>query len=217
MPPALTRIAHLTLLLVAAIVLVACGGDDASEGASAQSRKIDQAFARAMVPHHESAVEMAEMALDEAERPEIKRLAREIISAQESEIAQMKRAHQRIFGSPLKPNPMSHAELGLSPEEAGMDMDMAMLEDAKDFDREFIDMMIGHHRAAIRMARVELARGGDAELKKLAQSIVDAQTKEIGEMESWRMDWYGEGSPSGSAPEEGEAPSQEQMPEMQME
>ena len=211
MPPSLTRIAHLTLLLMTVIVLSACGGDDSTEGDAAQARKTDQAFVSGMVPHHESAVAMAEMALEKGEHKEIKGLAEEIISAQESEITQMKRAHQRIFGSALKPSKMSHSELGLSAKDAGMDMDMSMLEDAKEFDREFIDMMIAHHQGAIRMARVELARGSDAELRKLAQAIVKAQAKEIDEMNGWRMDWYGKVSPSGSVPAEGEAPSHEQM------
>lgn len=211
MPPSLTRIAHLTLLIVAVIVLSACGGDDSNEGEAAQARKTDQAFLRGMVPHHERAVEMAEMALEKGEHKEIKRLAEEIISAQESEIAQMKRAHQRIFGSALKPSEMSHGDLGLSQKEAGMDMDMTMLEDAEEFDRAFIDMMIRHHQGAIRMAHVELARGADGELKELAQAIVDAQTKEIDDMNSWRMDWYGKVSPSGSAPEAGKVPEHEDM------
>lgn len=211
MPLRLPRIAHLTLLLVALVVLAACGGDDSNENETAQARQTDQAFMRSMVPHHESAVEMAKMALEKAERPEIKQMAEEIISAQEAEIAQMKRAHQRIFGSALEPSSMSHAELGLSAEEAGMDMDMSMLEDAEEFDREFIDMMTAHHQAAIRMARVELARGGDAEVKKLAQAIVDAQAKEIDQMKGWRLDWYGKGSPSEGMPEEGDMSEMEQM------
>lgn len=211
MPLSPTRIAHLTLLVIVAVVLSACGGDDSNENEAAQARQTDQAFVSGMVPHHESAVEMAEMALEKAEHRELKQMAEEIISAQEAEIAQMKRAHQRLFGSALKPSEMSHGELGLSADEAGMNMDMSMLEDAKEFDREFIDMMISHHQGAIRMARVELARGGDAELKKLAQAIVDAQAKEIDEMNGWRVDWYGKVSPSGSVPQEGDVPEHEQM------
>lgn len=210
MPPALTRIAQLTLPLVAAALLGACGGEGSQE-AAAQARKTDKAFVSGMVPHHESAVDMAEIALENAEHRELRQMAERIISAQEAEIAQMKRAHRRIFSAALRPSSMSHSELGLSADEAGMEMDMSMLEDAEEFDREFIDMMIAHHQGAIRMARVELARGGDPELKKLAQAIVDAQAEEIDQMNGWRMDWYGKLSPSGSVPAEGEVPSHEQM------
>lgn len=191
---------------VAALALAACGGGGDSEGggaaATSQARKADKAFLSGTVPHHENAVEMAKLALEKGERKEIKQLAEDIVSAQESEIAQMKRAHQRIFGSALDPKRDDPADLGLSRKEAGMEMEtgMTMLEKAKEFDREFIDMMIGHHRAAIRMARAELARGGDAEVKKLARSVVAAQSKEIDDMNRWRMDWYGRMSPSGGVP-----------------
>jgi uncharacterized protein (DUF305 family) len=50
----------------------------------------DQRFIQAMIPHHEGAIAMAQEALQNAERQEIKDLAQAIISAQEAEIAQMK-------------------------------------------------------------------------------------------------------------------------------
>ena len=72
-----------------------------------------------------------------------------------------------------------------------MSMDMATLESAKEFDREFIDMMTEHHTGAIAMAKAELAKGENRELKSLARKIISAQEKEIKEMASWRADWYG--------------------------
>jgi len=49
----------------------------------------DTAFITMMIPHHESAVVMAQVALKMATHPEIKQLAQEIIDAQQTEIAQM--------------------------------------------------------------------------------------------------------------------------------
>ena len=46
----------------------------------------DERFIDAMVPHHEGAVDMAGVALKNAEHEEIKRLAEDIVSAQEAEI-----------------------------------------------------------------------------------------------------------------------------------
>ncbi len=51
----------------------------------------DKAFIDEMIPHHESAIDGARIALTKAEHPEVKKLAGEIIAAQEKEIAQMKR------------------------------------------------------------------------------------------------------------------------------
>lgn len=49
----------------------------------------DRAFIDAMIPHHESAVEMAGVANEETGNPRIKDLSRRIIEAQEAEIEQM--------------------------------------------------------------------------------------------------------------------------------
>ncbi|AGP41376.1 DUF305 domain-containing protein [Sorangium cellulosum] len=50
----------------------------------------DRAFIDAMIPHHEMAIDAAEMALKQAEHAEIKTLASGIVEAQQREIEQMK-------------------------------------------------------------------------------------------------------------------------------
>ena len=59
----------------------------------------DQAFITEMVMHHEGAVQMAELALTNAKHSEIKTLANAIITAQNSEIAQMKGWQKNWYGS----------------------------------------------------------------------------------------------------------------------
>lgn len=49
----------------------------------------DVDFIKGMIPHHQGAVEMAKIVLEHGKDPEVKKLAEEIIAAQESEIKWM--------------------------------------------------------------------------------------------------------------------------------
>ena len=65
------------------------------------------------------------------------------------------------------------------------DAEMQSLEQAKgaEFDKMWLDMMIKHHQGAVDMARTEVAHGGNADAKALAQKIIDTQQTEITEMQ----------------------------------
>jgi uncharacterized protein (DUF305 family) len=55
-----------------------------------------------------------------------------------------------------------------------------------DADKDFAAGMIAHHEGAIDMAKVVLAFGKDAEMKKLADDIIKAQEKEVAWMKEWQ-------------------------------
>lgn len=194
------------LVAMIAIITLTAGGD---HGDSANARETDGAFIVEMTPHHESAIEMAKVALRRAEHPEIRKLAQAIVGAQAEEIAELATIHSRLFGVPVSQG--EHGTLGLPEHQLGMSGDMTMLDTAKPFDRAFIDMMVPHHQGAIRMARIELRGGKDNELMGIAQAIVAAQSREIEEMNSWRQDWYGSPSPTGGVPAEEEGAMPDQM------
>jgi uncharacterized protein (DUF305 family) len=56
-----------------------------------------EAFIEAMIPHHQSAIDMATVANQESENPRIKELAENIVSAQKGEIEQMKRWREQWY------------------------------------------------------------------------------------------------------------------------
>lgn len=186
-------------LIVVPAVLAACGEDDSPERGLS---KTEAAFLEGMIPHHESAVDMAEIAQERAEHREVEKLAAAIVDAQTAEISQMEEIYERIEGEEIVPDPDAHGSLGLSQREAGMhETDAVMLEKAtRAFDKAFIDAMIPHHQGAIRQAHILLADTGDPELEKLADAIIDAQSSEIRQMNGWRKRWFGAPSPAGGVP-----------------
>ena len=151
-------------------------------------RYSDKAFIDAMVPHHQGAVEMAEVALKNAEHERIKQLSRNIISSQQAEIDELKAIKQQEFGTSEVPMEMSAHEMQMM----GM-TDPEALADRDPFDKAFIDAMIPHHRSAIEMASVALRESHNAQIKEIAGAIVEAQKKEIAQMQRWREEWYPEG------------------------
>jgi uncharacterized protein (DUF305 family) len=191
----LRPISGLLMVVLASLAVAACGGSGSSSTSAGDSNGIDRAFATEMVRHHQAAIDMAKVAEDRAGRPEIKSLATAIVTAQEQEIAELKAADKRLAARGVETG-----DLELPASMMGMDMDSAELMTAEPFDRAFIDMMVPHHQGAIRMARVQLAKGKDPQLRKLATAVIAAQSKEIDQMNAWRMDWYGAESPTGGVP-----------------
>lgn len=56
---------------------------------------------------------------------------------------------------------------------------------AKDPDLGFAKGMLAHHEGALDMARYELQHGKDPELRQLAETIIQAQQKEIDQLKRW--------------------------------
>jgi len=191
-----------TLVPLAAVIATAglvgaCGGGSSTDAASGGGSSVpgvgngtDLAFVGEMVPHHKSAIEMANIAKARSVRPEIRSLASNIVSTQQTEIGELEALRAKLVSGGVKPG-----SLGLDSKHMGMSMDNTMLKTANPFDRAFMDMMTPHHEGAIAMAKVELAKGASPDGKKIAQGIISAQEREIREMSTWRKSWYGTAAP----------------------
>ena len=160
---------------------------------SMMGQDIDQHFIVQMIPHHEGAVAMAELALEKSKRPEIKTLANTILVGQSSEIEDMTVWYKNWFGKdvPKENTAMMGGGMMLG---NGMHMggqeDMNSLETATDFDKAFIEAMIPHHQLAIMMAQMLKSGTDRSEMLSLANNIIESQSKEIEEMQNWYQSWY---------------------------
>jgi uncharacterized protein (DUF305 family) len=204
-PRTLRRVTVGGVALVSAVVLAACGsgGDepsgsmngmgDSSSSSSPQpssassterpsvsgSRAGDVMFAQTMVPHHEQALEMADAALEnDSASSRVKALASKIKKAQDPEIKTMK-GWLEEWGQPMSASGHDMGDGMMS------DHEMADMEAAhgRDFDHMWLTMMVRHHEGAVAMAKEVLGTTKDADVRKLAQSVVDSQTEEIATME----------------------------------
>jgi len=147
----------------------------------------DERFIDAMVPHHQGAIAMAEVALKNAQHAEIKDLSRNIVSTQQAEIEELKSIKKEEFGTSNVPMEMSQEQM----RDMGM-MDPQELARSEPFDKAFIAAMIPHHQSAIAMAKVAYEESENPRIKKLAENIVSAQQAEIEQMKRWREQWYPE-------------------------
>jgi uncharacterized protein (DUF305 family) len=149
----------------------------------------DARFVDMMIPHHQSAIDMANIALTAAVHPEIKAVARNIARDQKNEIDRMRAWRLRWYGQGGGKDTSQFVDVMRR-------MDDAMLTGlgARDstFDLRFINMMIPHHQAAIAMAWDALAKSRRPEILDLARAVIAAQQKEINAMKQWRQQWYGQ-------------------------
>ena len=155
------------ILLFIALLITGC----ASESNSGYSSQ-DIMFAEMMIPHHQQAIEMSDLALKNSTNPEVLALAQQIKDAQSPEIEQMK-----SWGA------SSMAHMGHMMDGMLSDDEMSALSAARgsSFDKLFLEGMIKHHEGAIDMAEMVID-SKNSEVAALAKAIIEAQRKEISKM-----------------------------------
>lgn len=153
---------------------------------------IDRHFIEQMIPHHEDAIIMANIALDQGKHNEIKKLAQDIVKAQSDEITKMKDWYKDWFGVDIPESIVSTGMGMIGRMHGGMmddETDIDKLQNASDFDKVFIEEMIPHHQMAVMMASMLKSGTTRPEMKKLSDEIITAQTREIDQMRQWYKDW----------------------------
>jgi uncharacterized protein (DUF305 family) len=182
-----TRIILLGLTTIA--LLTACAsssdtntGTDVVEAVT-DFNEDDVMFAQMMIPHHEQAIEMSDIALDPTVGASevVKSLATRIKGAQDPEINTMK-GFLTSWNKPLTmDSSMDHGDMMSGMLSADQLTELSTLR-GTGFDRAWMSGMIKHHKGAIEMAADVLKDGKNAEVKALANTITSGQDAEIIEM-----------------------------------
>jgi uncharacterized protein (DUF305 family) len=149
------------------------------DAAPPQYNSLDVWFVRMMIPHHQQALEMAQLAPARAAGPGIKAIADRIRGAQGPEIG-MLRGWLSSRGLSAEVPGHDHGTMrGMQSPEA-----VRRLADARgaDFDRLFVRMMSEHHQGAVTMATDLLGVGADQQLNEFANSVATEQAVEIDRM-----------------------------------
>jgi len=161
----------------------------------AADANFDLRFIDAMIPHHQGALDMAKEAKAKSQRPEIQKLADEIIKAQTKEIADLQAWRKQWYPSASNMPMAYNAQMGhmmemTSDQMKGMMMSQDLGAKDAEFDLRFINAMIPHHEGAVLMAQDAATKSTHPEIKKLSQDIIASQQAEIKQMQEWRKAWY---------------------------
>lgn len=160
------------------------GGMGMSQGGMGMMRRhmdsrpySDKMFLSAMIPHHEGALVMAQAVLKDGEDPRVKKWAEEVIDTQTAEIKDMQEWLDVLGGQ--------------EPESAdtmrGVMHRMMSSPMNADPDRNFVEMMIVHHVAALEMAIVSLEKSNDQNILELSKAILKVQAEEIYDYRRWLL------------------------------
>jgi len=130
-------------------------------------------FAQGMIPHHQQAIDMSNVALKNAASPEVKKLAKEIIAAQGREISQLK-----YWLTATKSSMAMGHDMGMGGMLSKNDLIALKKLKGSKFDAAFLKAMIAHHEGALEMVSM-LDRTKNSEAKKIAIDIRTGQSAEI--------------------------------------
>jgi uncharacterized protein (DUF305 family) len=152
----------------------------------------DQHFVKMMIHHNQKDAEMADLAVQQATKPEIKELAAKIKVNQTQEIEQLQALYKQLYGVEVPTSSMSCDQMQQQhgDKKPGMSMHSEMmnletLKNADNFDQEFVKRMIHHHEMSVKMAEKASKKTTHTQLRALAQAIIKTQSVEIQQLKQF--------------------------------
>ena len=89
-----------------------------------------------------------------------------------------------LLAGPAWAQPAPGSEMMRGMEKMNQEMMAAPLNGNADHD--FVSMLVPHYRGAVEMAQTYLKSGRDPDIRKLANEIVESQTREVRFMRGWQ-------------------------------
>ena len=183
MAPVGLRITALVAALIATAVLAACGESSrpAPDAQSTEHNAADVTFAQKMIPHHQQALEMADMVPSRTTNGKLIVMAKHIALDQQAQIETLQGLLQH-WGEPAAADHMGHHGMGMDGMVDAATMDRLPTVKGAEFDNLWLESMISHHQGAVAMGEPEVVQGKDPTAVKMAKIIVEWQRFEIGQM-----------------------------------
>lgn len=133
-------------------------------------------WAKKMIEHHQGAIDMSRIVLQQSPTPDVAKLAEETVAKQQKDIDDIRKL--------LKDGAPSQASADLY-RPAMMDMNRKMMAaTGADVSETFLRKMLEHHRGAVSMSDVALQNGVSGALRSQVQSTKEANQKEIAMVEA---------------------------------
>lgn len=138
-------------------------------------------FPKMMIMHHQGAINMATVQVNEGKSDTLKKLSQKMITAQQMEIVEM--------NTILAGESVNNSVPAFGMEQMDHMMKMDQISDVQfitgDLDNDFATLMILHHNSAIENSEAYLMYGNNEALKAMAVKMIDDQKKEIKELAEW--------------------------------
>ena len=148
--------------------------------------EFEQSFLQQMIQHHRSGIDMAKLAGDHTQRPELRQFAEKMISSQQQEIEKMSGWLTSWYNASPK-------EIANEAANKEMKMHISMFSGNRDadFDKTFLEMMPKHYHAGVEMAEQAEMKATHPELKEFAARLAKDQEQEMKQMKEWAQAWFG--------------------------
>ncbi|MBF7041949.1 DUF305 domain-containing protein [Campylobacter volucris] len=148
-----------------------------------QTNDIERDYLTNMIPHHQGAIDSSKLLLQHTKSEEMKKIATNIINAQEKEIQEFKEILEKNL---YKKTQLSEEEYKKFVQEEKELMQKMMLlmgavKESKNINKDFLEGMIAHHQGAVDASKQILFYSKDETIREIAKKIILDQEKEIQE------------------------------------